>query len=415
MFISLAYAASLVVLQDTVVLGVEAAVARALRVSPTVAAALGAVRAPRGIRAETRWPFPDNPTLEYGRVRRRSGVASVYDRQWSLSQNVEIAGQGAVRSASARALIRSVELRVDEARRVVALETRRAYATLAIAERRAALLDSSALFAERLAEFAEKQFVAGEFNRLERNVVVLETARARSAADRARAQVAHAAADLSRLLGLPRDSTQRTTSLPAVPDLRWASDAALVTLARDRRPDLHASAEMQLSAGRAAAAARLALVPNLTISAFNGREAATDELLGVAIGVSIPLFHRQQTNIGAADAGRIASEAALASNERAVQAEVLAAAARFLRARSAERRFAGEVLRVASENVRLTERALAEGEVSLTEVLVLRTTAAGAQLEYLDVLHDAWSAWFELAAALAAEPAELATLLGSGA
>jgi hypothetical protein len=35
-----------------------------------------------------------------------------------------------------------------------------------------------------------------------------------------------------------------------------------------------------------------------------------------------------------------------------------------------------------------------------------------AQLEYLDVLQDAATAWFELAAALAVEPTELTALLG---
>jgi outer membrane protein TolC len=69
------------------------------------------------------------------------------------------------------------------------------------------------------------------------------------------------------------------------------------------------------------------------------------------------------------------------------------------------------VLRAATENVTLTERALAEGEVSVTDVVVLRSAAVAAQLEYLDVLGEATAAWFELAAALNTSPAELAELL----
>ncbi|MGH7546780.1 MAG: TolC family protein [Gemmatimonadales bacterium] len=400
--------------QDTLVLTLDGATARALAASPTVAAAVGAVRAPRGLRAEAWWPFPENPTLEYGRVRRQTGVSTTYDRQWSVTQEIEIAGQWAWRGSAASARVRSADARVNDARRLVALEARRAYVALALAERRAALTDSAAGFAERLAQFARRQFEAGEVNRLEWNAAVLEAARTRSGAERARADAAAAAADLARLLALPRDSTPRATTLPPIPDLRWSSDSVLLTLARSRRPDLRASEASQRSADRNVTAARLSFVPNLAVTLFDGREEGTDRLLGLAVGLRIPLFHRQQANIGAAQAERAAARAELAATERAIQANVLAAGARFLRARAAEERFATEVLRAATENVTLTERALAEGEVSLIDVLVLRATAVNAQLEYLDVLRDASDAWFELAAALAAQPAELAALLGTG-
>lgn len=399
---------------DTVALTLEQATSRALTVSPTVAAAIGAVRAPRGQRAEAWWPFPDNPTLEYGRVRRRTGSGTFYDRELALMQEIEIAGQWAWRGSAANSLVRSAEARVGDARRLVGLEARRAYAALVVAERRASLTDSAAAFAERLAEFARQQFDAGELNRLEWNAAVLEAARMRSAAERARAGASAAAADLARLLALPSDSMPRTVALPPVPTLRWDSDSVLLALARARRPDLRASEALRRSADRSVTAARLSLIPNLVVSAFEGREEASDRLFGLSLGLRIPLFHRGQAGVGAARADQAAARAELAATERAIQADVLAAGARFLRARMAERRFARDVLRAATENVTLTERALSEGEVSLTDVIVLRATAVNAQLEYLVVLQDATSAWFELAAALAVEPTDLATLLGPG-
>jgi mercuric reductase len=53
---------------DTLVIPPEAAVRRALAVSPAVSASQGMVHAARGARAEAWWPFPDNPTLEYGQA-----------------------------------------------------------------------------------------------------------------------------------------------------------------------------------------------------------------------------------------------------------------------------------------------------------------------------------------------------------
>ncbi|MBI2407598.1 MAG: TolC family protein [Gemmatimonadetes bacterium] len=405
---------TLLQMQDTLALTLDQAAARAGAVSPRILAAEGAIRAPRGLREESRWPFPSNPTLSLGRTARRSPPATTQDRAWEVSQEVDVAGAWVYRTRAATSLIQAFEARADDARRLVALEARLAYLDVAIAERRAALTDSAAAFAEHLSEQASRQLAAGEINRLERNAAALEAARARSAADRFGAEATAARAELARVLGLPRDTVPRTTELPAMPSLVWPGDSVLLQLARSRRPDLRAGELLRRSADRSVTAAAVARAPSLVAAAFGGRESGTDRLRGVQLGVSIPLFRRQQAALGEAEAARVAADADLTATDRAVMAEVLAASARFRRAVISERRFASEVLRAATENVTLTERALTEGEASLTDVLVLRGTAVAAQLEYLEVLREAATAWFDLAAALASEPAALAQLLNRG-
>lgn len=397
-----------------IALTLEEATQRALRVSPVVAAAAGAVRAPRGRRAEAWWPFPDNPALEFGRLRRSSGVARTTDWSWIASQDIEIAGQSAVRTRSETSRLRAAESRVDEARRSEALNAARRYLALGIAERRTALQDSTAEFARRLADFARRQFDAGETNRLELNAALVESARANSAAQRSRADARAAAAALAQALALAPDSLPVTRGLPPIPELAWQSEQALLALAISRRPDLRASRSAREGADRALTLARLSVIPNLTVSAQGGREASADRLFGFGLGVRVPLFHRQQGAIGAAAADRIAAHAEETAVVRAITAEVQSSAERFRRARSAEREFSTTALGAAGENIALTERALLEGEVSVTDVLVLRSTTASARLEYLEVLRDAFEAWFELAAALASEPAELPGLLATG-
>ena len=397
--------------QDTLAFSLDKAVARGLAVSPTVAAADGAVAGPRGSRAEAFWPFPENPVLEYGRIQRAGGPVTTLDWQWALTQEVEIAGQWLVRRGAAGALVTAAEIGVVDARRTVAREVRRAYATLVLAERRAALTDSAAAFAERLAALSRRLFASGETNRLELNATILEGARGRSAADRSRAEADAAGADLGRLLGLPRDTLPAAEALPPIPFLTWQSDSILAAFARTRRPDLQAAAARLESAHRSVSLSRLAVVPNLTVSAVGAREGVSDQLLGFAVGVRVPLFRRQQAGRGAAAAELAVAQATVTATERAVTAEVVSAATRFRHARAAERRFATEVLTAATENVALTEQALAEGEVGVTDVLVLRASAVAAQLEYLEVLQDAAEAWFELAAALGVEPSQLPSLL----
>lgn len=413
MLIALSFAA-LVAAQDTLVFTLQGATARALRVSPIIAAADSAALAPRGLHAETRWPFPDNPVVEFGRVRRQTASTSFRDQEWSVTQDIEIGFQSSLRGSAASGLVRSAEATAVDARRLVALEVRRAYAALAVAERRAALIDSAATFGDRLAAFARRQFETGESNRLELNAAVLEAARTRSTAERARAEAEATAADLARLLAIPLDTAVRAAGLPAAPEFAWRSDSMLLATAFARRADLRAARELQRSAELSLSASRRARVPNLSVSAVGGRESGTDDLLGLAVGLRIPLFHRQQAATGAARADQASARAAEASTERAIRAEVVAAAARFRRTRAAEQRFAAEVLRAANENVALTERALAEGEVSVTDVLVLRGAAVAAQLEYLEVAGAAAEAWFELAAALGADPEELPALVGGG-
>jgi outer membrane protein TolC len=397
--------------QDTVDVTLDDAVARALAVSPQVLAAEGAVRAPRGERAEDLWPFPSNPELEFASARRKTPGGTVFDREWVLSQEIEIAGQNFVRAGAAGKRVGAARNLVDDARRLAALEARNVYVTLVLAERRAALTDSAAVFAERLAAFARRQLDAGKMNLLAYNATLLEAARQRSVADRALAELAAATADLGRVLDLPRTSIPRTAPLPALP-LAGLDTIGAYGVARQGRPDLAAADLVARAAGQDVTAARLGLVPNLLLGGVLGKEAETDDLLGFSIGLSVPLFHRQQGATGVAQAQAAAASAAYAATERRVLAEVRAAAERFRRAIVAEERFAGQVLRAATENVTLSDRAFAEGKVDITDVVVLRTAAVNAQLEYLAVRGDAYTAWFDLAAALGIEPEALTHLSG---
>ena len=349
--------------------------------------------------------------MGYTRTRRRSAGLTSHDDDWTISQEVEIAGQSFLRRGAASAFTRASLAAVEDSRRLAAFEARSAYVSLAVAEDRAVLADSAAAFVERLAGFARRQFDAGEMNRLELNAAALEGARVRSAADRIAAERQAARAELRRVLGIPADSSLRTLGLPPVPELSWPSDSVLLALARARRPDLLAALERYDGARRTATLVARALVPNLSLSISTGQEAGTDRLLGVGIGVSVPLFYRQQGAKGMAAAEVANAHAQVVARERSIVAELRTSAAAYSRSHAAERRFVKEVLGAAIENVALTEQALREGEVSLTDVILLRRTTVDAQLEYLDVLTTSYLAWFAFAASLGSEPDDLAALL----
>ena len=300
-----------------------------------------------------------------------------------------------------------------DAERVSSLDARLTYLALHLAERRASLTDSNAVLAEQLADLARRRLDAGEINVLEYNTAVLESARARSLADRSEGERRAVAAHLGRVVGLSGDSTMITSPLPPLPaPPRDPNGSQAVAL--QRRPDMQAASLEVEAAGKTLTESRLRVVPNLELSLFNGKEEGTDDLLGLLLGFSIPLFHRGQANVGAARADQIAAEAVSDATDRLIRAEVEAGASRYAGAYDAERRFVGDLLLAARQNAELAALAFQEGELGIADVVVVRSTSLATQLEYLEVLAAAYSAWFELAAALNARPGELMNVMGGG-
>lgn len=402
--------AALMLPQDTLVMTLDQAVTHGIDVSPVVAAAAGAVAAPRGARAEAFGPFDGNPVLEWRRLRRTAAAGTTFDRELSVRQGIQLGGQNFLRSAAAGRRVDAAQAGVLDAERAVARDIRIAYAALVIASQRAAMVDTAAGVAERLARFAATRLEAGEINRLEHNAALLEAARQQSAAQRAWAARAERLGDLARLLGfgeLPID----VSALPPLPDDPLLADDLLVRVALERRPDRRAAhLRARAAAQEQTAAGRDGWVPSLQLGGVVGREAGREDLMGFSVGLAIPLFRREQGARGLAVAERAVADAAVVAVEREIRADVAAAAARFRRARDAARRFAQDVLGAASENVLLSERAFDEGKISIADVVLLRSSAVAAQLEYLDVLGEAYAGWFELAAALATDPQDITSL-----
>jgi cobalt-zinc-cadmium efflux system outer membrane protein len=413
MLILLMSTAVLVGTQDTLVVSLDAAVQRALEVSPAVRAAEAAIAAPRGARAEAIWPFPVNPTLDFARVRRRSADGTSYDREFGIGGEIQIAGQGFIRAGAAGKRITAAEERVGNVVRTTALETRLAFMTLISAQRRKALVDSAAQFMDRLVRVARARLDAGEINGLDYNAALLQAARQRSAAERTRGDRIAAASDLARLMALPQDSVPRAATAPLLPAITLPPEEQLIGLALGRRPDYRAGLLERDAANQQVTAANLdGWIPALQLGAVAGREDGTDDLLGFSIGLAIPLFRRGQAERGLAVAERAAAEATLEATQRRIQAEIIAAVGRYERALAAERLFAEEVLEAARENVQLTERAFDEGKVGIADLIVLQSAAVEAQLEYVAVREEAYTGWFELAAALDTDPADVARIVG---
>lgn len=395
--------------QDTVRISLGEATTRAMAVSPELISAHGAVAAPRGARAELAWPFPSAPLLTFSRANRTSPTTQAVDRSYSIRQEIDVTGRSFVLAGAAAKRITAAESRVEDASRVVIRDTELAFLRLWTMERRAALLDSAAQTSERLAEIGRIRLEAGAIDRLEANAVLVDAGRQRSMAERAAVDRAGAAAELGRILNFPADSVLRTTGLDQLQDVRLPPLAELIAGAVGRRPDL-AAAEMELIASdRDVVASRLGLLPRLEIGYDWGNE-AIENLRGFSVGVRVPLFQRNQAERGAMHANRVAAGANVEATRRGIAAEISDAYARWNGARAVQQRLAQDVLRAASDNVALSQRALEEGRIAIPDVLFLRSVAVAAQIEYLNVVQDMHAARFALAAALGVRSDDLQSL-----
>jgi len=399
--------------QDTVTVSLADAVALGVRHSPVIAAARAAAAAPRGELAESRLPFLGPVLVEFSRLERRApGTPATWDRNVAIRQGIDISGSSFARAQAARLRLDAVDARVEDAVRGVTVDVHVAFVALSLADERTVLLDSAAALAERLATVARRRLEAGETTLLDANAALLEAARGRSAALRARAAREESAAALGELLAIPAGAVLRTGGLPPLPPALTASDRTLEALAQSRRPDLHAAMLDVASAERDGAAARRMQLPSLELGWNWGREASTDRLGGMTVGLRVPLLQRHQAARGAASAANAVAAATQVGVERQVTTEVRTAASRYRSAHEAATRFASEVLRAAEENVTLSDRAVQEGELGIPDAMLLRSLAVAARLEYLEALRDAFAAWYALAAALAMAPDGIPLLVG---
>ncbi|MES2642418.1 MAG: TolC family protein [Myxococcota bacterium] len=305
-------------------------------------------------------------------------------------------GERGARVRRARELLAAGEAERDDAFRLIDLAVAEAFFEALAAEESAATAAEAADLAKDLADIARVRVERGADS-----VLVSNTARIRLAeAERSRidAETHREAArlELGRLLGGgPADPADAWPSVNAPPGVDDAISKAL-----ESRPELaalrHATEAERARAREAASDAW----PEVTVGAAWRRENDVDQWLGVA-GLTVPIFNRNQGEIGSARAAATRLEAELAARLVAVEAEVRTA----WQARDAAERglavYDADVLRAQEESVALLRRAFEEGKVDLSELVLLQRELLEGRLGFV-----------EARLALALEDARLRVALG---
>ena len=347
-----------------------------------------------------------------------------------LSQEIEIGGQRGRRVAVARAGVARAQFSTSNASRIVLADVERTFYRVIANSRRTALADEVLALAQRLSEVAIKQLREGEISKLDYNLSMIELGRTRAQALAAHREEHATSLEFRRLIGEPSDvavipvsdSLHRHALMDSsrgTIELRWSTLTAgrgitlsepdtvltlagLLARAMAVRPDL---AERDAAVAESQALISLTqreAIPNLLARVLvQQNNEGTGQSIRPGIGLSIPVFNRQQGEI---DARRAAATHARLDRTAAgsrVRLEVERAYRAYVSAALAVEVLESTVLGPARDNRRLLEAAYREGKVGLPVLLLIRNQVISAEQDY-------WTAWLAEREALA----ELAGSLG---
>jgi len=282
----------------------------------------------------------------------------------------------------------------------VVLEAKRLYYDAAVTQQEAAALGQAAADAQSLHEIMERRVELGESSEGDRLRTRVEALRTQLEARAALSQADAARAALNRfLLGALGDRFTLTTEL----DPTTLSDNPPETVASviDRNPQYRASLMRVESARWALSAERASRLPGFSLSFFNDRE-IDKKATGLRLGISVPLWNRNEGSVRLAEAELTELEADTATLKTLIEtdAERLVRSTRTAKELSVSYR--KEILPAAAEALSIIRFSLEQGEANLLSWLEARRS-------YLEILRASSRAQLDAFA----RAAELERLLGA--
>ena len=361
------------------------ALARARDQAPAVLIARARIEESRARLVGAHLRHPENPSLDLsGGPRGRKDGGTYADLEVGYSQRFETGGQRDARIAAADAGIVAATAEADNARRVVLASAASLFLRVSWVQARVALLESSEQAAAAVLRLATLRYAAGDIAILDVNLSRSALARARSARIAADADRRVSRAELGRMVGMP--GVEIVVS-DALSEARHAELDRLLA-AIDTRPDLRA-----LEAGLAEANADVRLGaashrPDVSLGGRLKREGGEHAVIA-GLTIALPAVHSGQElqAAGSARSARFRQELEVARANAVGEVRALHDA--FVVRRAAAEAFEQDALPTAIESDALAQRSFEEGQLNLTDLLVVRRELLDTRLEYLDRLLEA--------------------------
>lgn len=362
--------------------------------STMLKAARASVTAAEGPFVDARSLLWNNPEIS-GEVSRRrlspADAGSPTVREWGagISQAFEIAGQQGHRRDSARKELLAAQLLAEDARRELRAEVERRFVQVLAQQSQVQIERDSLSLVESTAGFADRRVAAGEDSRLEGNVARIEAGRVRSQLAVLQEQLRQSRLELAELLQWPPESLPEATGDLEAPNEAGTLEHLLAMAAgRERLKALQAKEDATRSRVALELAARY---PDVTIGAGVAREGTEEFRERVAmltVSVPLPLFRRNAGGVAQARAELTRAQSERQAGERDAQATVRALWHRQRNLVSRLKALRESVIPTLEENQRLSQKALREGEISLTQQVLVNRQLLDGRRDLLEALTD---------------------------
>lgn len=283
-------------------------------------------------------------------------------------------------------------LLVEDALREIAYAVRSAFADVLREVSELALARETRQRYEQTIQITRSRFAAGDISETELKKIELEGLRYTNGVIDAEMELDLARQKLAALCGL-----EPQVQLDPIEDKEARARLELDQLterALQRRPDLRAATAGRTQAGAAIAAARRDALPDLSLGVgFTHSEFTVSgdnpNSLAFSLSLPVPLFDRNQANIGRAKLDLRRADNDLARLQIAIRHEVADAVRRSTRSFELLKIFEdGGMLERADTALRVAEKSYKAGSLSLLELLEAQRTYIETRAQYLHALHD---------------------------
>ncbi|NVB80898.1 MAG: TolC family protein [Kofleriaceae bacterium] len=362
---------------DSLTIDLAAAHARAREQAPDAITAHAKVAQARAAGVGARIHFEENPNISMGPGVRNSNPLTVA-ADVRITQPLEI-GHRSARIAVADAGEREARAETEAALRELDLAVTLAFNEARHADLAVEAATLSVALTTRSVTAADKRHQAGELSDLDFDLAKIALGRARATLATTRSNRAEAIGKLAALIGArPGDAITLRGDLGAPPPTLEALRAALAN-----RPDIRA---LDAEAGVARAEGNLAHVkrwPALGLWFGYLRDQGDDIFLG-GLSLTLPVWNREQGNLAAA---RVKENTAMRRRSAlfiAAARQLEDAYASYQHQRESLDTMEREILPVVADAQKLVEKSIDAGQISVSDLLVIRQEVTTARREYID-------------------------------
>ena len=357
------------------------------RANPTLRSAQANLIALEGQSLDAHAPLWNNPELSTGIARRRTTDAKGNDWSIGIAQRLEIGGQATHRREAARQEWAAAKEGVQGTRRQIRGEVEQRFYKIVALQTRIDGEQKTLKLTEDSAFIVKKRFKAGEDSRLDNNLALVESERARNQLTLFNEQLLQARAELAATLQLPVGNLPDVAGDLALKQPGYTLPELLATV--ESRPQLKALGYRERAARSRLGLERASVYPDLTIGLSTAREGpngAQDKIIGLNLSLPLPLFKRNATGIGRAYADLTQTQIEREAMLRDARAQVATLWQTLESLRNRVNRLQNEVLPRLDENQRLSQKALRVGEIGFAQLLLVNRQILDARRDLLDAM-----------------------------